>query len=147
MSKRCWLVYATAIAAVASVGHAEAPGTNSITAEEAEMLVAQIDEVATELKRNSTCTLTHDHVFSEKGCDFHLLSVSCTPGVNESGLLRHFAVNKINADVESIDRDRAGRLEEPKLKTLQQQLLHAHGVSSEAASAARDISLVGCFYS
>ena len=109
------------------------------------MLVGRIDQFATEFKRNSTCTLTHDPVL--KGCNAHLLSVSCSPGINNSGLLRHFAVNKINADVESLDRDREGRYEEPKLRKLQQKLLKAHGVSREAASAARDISLLGCLYS
>ena len=145
MSKLYWLAL-TVVATIASLGHAEVPRSSSITLQEAEALVAQTDQVATEFERNSTCTLMHDEPFSEKGCAFYLISVSCKLAREDSGLLRQFAVNKLNAEVESISRDHLGRIEEPKLKALQQQLLAAHGVSSEAASAARDISLKGCFY-
>ena len=142
-SKLFRLAVATLMVTMSSLGHAEVPSTDPVTPSEAEILVSQVEQVITEFKRNSTCALTHVHPFSETGCHFHLLSLSCAPAPNEARL---FAVNKRNADVESLDRDHQGRLEEPKLAKLQQQLLTVHRISSEAALDARDMSMEGCAY-
>ena len=131
----------TALAVDASA--AEIPGTG-ISIGEAKSLVVQMAEVATEFKRNSSCAIEVLSPAGEVACRFYMLHAVCAPAKASPGLSRDLSVNIANGDIEPLDRRGNPRVEEPAVLRAQQRILATHGITEQAALAARNVSREAC---
>jgi hypothetical protein len=128
------------LAIFSAIGYA----AEGITFDEAKTLVTTVNEVALEFARNSTCSVENTQPAGGKFCPYYMLYASCTPKKGDPGLWRNFAVNKQNGDVEPIDQGVPARIEEPGLETVRKVILNRHGITSDEATAAQDLSMQGC---
>ena len=141
------LFFFVAIAASAHYANgAEGRSVNQISVDEAKALVAQVSEVAAKFNRSTTCSVIEVAPASEVACQFYMLHASCAASESAREVSRDFAVNKVNGDVEPIDRKGNAIVQEPSLLHSQQRLLALHGITEQAAVAARSVSREGCLY-
>jgi len=144
------IAYSTALLAALAlnsdaISAADVP-QGGISVDEAKSLVAQIAEVATEFRHNSSCSIQEVSPASERACQFYMLHAICAPTKTKPGLSRNLSVNKANGDIEPIDRSGNQRVVEPAVLRAQQRILAAHGITEQAASVARAVFREGCMY-